>query len=239
MLDAGIKVGASPDNCHPVLSRPADRFDALLISHAHEDHLGALGWMLGQGFTGPVFMTPSSFSEMDSVLSNCANDAGSVASRLSDTKIELFASGDELVVGDQKIATGHSGHVVGGVWFSMLSGGKRTVHCGDKFPENKRPPGDFNAGMRSDDPGLLLRVNDMVCASERSQWIVGLLSGPNRSHMAVFCPYRFQVGLWNSLRYHPIRLLLLPGMDESLKNSAFAATTCVFPGAPEITHCEN
>ena len=79
ILEAGIKVGAFPGDSPPLLYRPADQFDALFISHANDDHLGALGWMLGYGYAGPAFMTPSSFSEMHPVLSNCANDAELIA----------------------------------------------------------------------------------------------------------------------------------------------------------------
>ena len=138
VLHAGIKAGASPDDYNPVLSRPAGQFGALFISHAHEDNVGALGWMLGQGYTGPVFTTPSAFSEMGSVLSKCANDADLTADLLSRATIGSFASGDEIVAG-------HSGHVAG------------VVQCAERreangllrrcFSREQDPPDDVNAGM--------------------------------------------------------------------------------------------
>ena len=60
LLDAGIKVGASGDDYYPQFAGSAGTFDAVLISHAHEDHVGALARLLSLGFRGPIFMTASS-----------------------------------------------------------------------------------------------------------------------------------------------------------------------------------
>ncbi|MCR8722752.1 MBL fold metallo-hydrolase [Frigidibacter sp. ROC022] len=136
MLDAGIKVGAPPEDYHPQLAFPANEIDALFITHAHEDHIGALCWLIGKGFDGPVFMTPTTRSEMDATLEKYANTLDLAAHPASKAAIELFQPGDELSVSGQKITTGHTGHVAGGVWFAVQSGGKRTVYCGDVVPES-------------------------------------------------------------------------------------------------------
>ena len=59
LLDAGVKTSARGRDYYPVISPAALRAtDAIVLTHAHEDHLGALGWCIAEGFRGRIFMTP-------------------------------------------------------------------------------------------------------------------------------------------------------------------------------------
>jgi len=136
MFDAGIKVGGTKEAYHPRLARPADEIHAILITHAHEDHIGALNWLVGQGFRGQIYMTPSTMGEMQAVLAEYAMSVDLAAYPITDDRVELFESGEALEIGAHKIMTGHSGHVSGGVWFSIDSGGHRTTYCGDIQPDS-------------------------------------------------------------------------------------------------------
>ena len=136
MLDAGIKVGAPAQDYHPRLARPAAEIDALFLTHAHEDHIGALSWLLRQGFNGPVFMTAATRGEMAATLAQYARPDDLAACPGSAAQIEIFSAGERLTVGAQTIDTGHSGHVAGGTWFAVTSGGQTTLYCGDVVPHS-------------------------------------------------------------------------------------------------------
>lgn len=136
MLDAGIKVGASGDDYHPLLVWPATEIDALLLTHAHEDHVGALAWLQGQGFRGRIFMTAETIQEAPATLAAYARPADLKASKFPRGQIEIFEPGDTLAIGDFSVRTGRSGHVVGGVWFAVDDGRRRLVHCGDVVPDS-------------------------------------------------------------------------------------------------------
>ena len=136
LLDAGIKVGARGPDYHPRLVWPAGEIDALLVSHAHEDHVGALAWLLAQGFCGRILMTAETFGEAPATLGGYADPADLAAHPLPRERIELFEPGETLSIGGMSVETGRSGHVVGGVWFAVDDGSRRLVHCGDVVPDS-------------------------------------------------------------------------------------------------------
>ncbi|WP_318036951.1 MBL fold metallo-hydrolase [Mesorhizobium sp. AR02] len=68
LLDVGIKVGASGVDYYPALDGSIDDIDALFVSHAHEDHIGALSWLLSRGYAGPIFMTAETRDEAPATL---------------------------------------------------------------------------------------------------------------------------------------------------------------------------
>jgi Cft2 family RNA processing exonuclease len=67
VLDAGIKVGAACGEYYPVIGA-VDDIDALFISHAHEDHIGALNWLLSRGYRGRILMTAETRAEAPATL---------------------------------------------------------------------------------------------------------------------------------------------------------------------------
>lgn len=136
LLDAGIKVGARGADYHPRLVWPAGEIDALLVSHAHEDHVGALAWLLAHGFRGRILMTAETFREAPVTLAGYADPADLAAHPFPSDRIELFEPGETLSIGGMTVETGRSGHVVGGVWFAVDDGGRCLVHCGDVVPDS-------------------------------------------------------------------------------------------------------
>ena len=136
MLDAGIKVGEVGRDYYPRPSTPVDKLDAVLISHAHEDHVGALNWLLAQGFDGRILMTEETRAEAPATLAAYGERALLETHPFPKKRIELFRPGDVLDVAGFRIATGRSGHVVGGVWFALEDGVTRVVYCADVVPDS-------------------------------------------------------------------------------------------------------
>ena len=136
MLDVGIMVGAHGEDYYPRLLVPASRFAALFVSHAHEDHIGALSWLLAQGYRGPVFMTAETRDQAAATLEQYAEPQDRARFPMPLESVETFRPGDTIPVGDLEVRTGCSGHVVGGVWFSAADRHGRFVYCADVVPES-------------------------------------------------------------------------------------------------------
>ncbi len=136
LFDLGIKVGASGAEYYPALNGPVDDMEAVLISHAHEDHVGALSWLLAKGFRGRILMTAETKAEAPATLAGYADPADLARYPFPADAIELFEPGETLRIDGLEIVTGRSGHVVGGVWFAVDDGSRKLVYCADVVPES-------------------------------------------------------------------------------------------------------
>jgi glyoxylase-like metal-dependent hydrolase (beta-lactamase superfamily II) len=136
LLDVGIKVGASGADYYPDLGGRVSDIDALFVSHAHEDHVGGLSWLLARGYQGPIFMTAETRDETPATLAGYAEPEDLRKFPVPAERIEIFEPGDTINIGRLAIRTGRSGHVVGGVWFSVEDGDHRVAYSGDVVPDS-------------------------------------------------------------------------------------------------------
>jgi phosphoribosyl 1,2-cyclic phosphodiesterase len=136
LFDLGIKVGAAGADYYPALGGAVEDIEAVLISHAHEDHVGALPWLLAKGFRGRILMTAETKAEAPATLAGYADPHDLAGHPFPADAVELFEAGEALDVGGLKIATGRSGHVVGGVWFAIEDDGRRLGYSADVVPES-------------------------------------------------------------------------------------------------------
>jgi len=133
VIDIGINTSAIGRDYYPAITAEGlRRADALIVTHAHEDHVGGLGWCLAQGFAGRILMTPETRADTDACLASYAEPADRVRAR--DAAIATFAAGETLTIGDLTVRTGRNGHAVGGVWCAVEGEGHRVLHCGDIVP---------------------------------------------------------------------------------------------------------
>ncbi|MEM3126994.1 MAG: beta-CASP ribonuclease aCPSF1 [Candidatus Woesearchaeota archaeon] len=60
LLDCGIDVAAPPESAYPHLEAPEfniEQLDAVVVSHAHLDHVGFIPYLFKYGYRGPVYCT--------------------------------------------------------------------------------------------------------------------------------------------------------------------------------------
>ena len=81
-------------------------------------------------------MTAETLAEAPATLAGYADPEQWRAFPLPLDQIEIFAPGDVLRCGGLTIATGCSGHVVGGAWFAIDDGSERLVYSGDVVPDS-------------------------------------------------------------------------------------------------------
>lgn len=132
LLDAGVKTSAPGGADYRPAIAPDEiaGLDALFITHAHEDHVGALGWCLAQGFAGRILMTAPTRAECEAIVAGYGS--AEEARRVREARIETLPSGaNDLRLGPLRVVSGRSGHVAGGVWCLVDDGRHRLVYCGD------------------------------------------------------------------------------------------------------------
>jgi metallo-beta-lactamase family protein len=75
LVDCGLFQGGrrmEEKNWQP-FATPPDRLDAVLLTHAHIDHVGYLPRLAAQGFRGPVFATEATCALLELVLPDSAH----------------------------------------------------------------------------------------------------------------------------------------------------------------------
>ncbi|BCB17539.1 MBL fold metallo-hydrolase [Bosea sp. ANAM02] len=133
LLDVGVDTSAQGAAYYPAITRAElERIDALIVTHAHEDHVAALGWCLANGFSGRILMSAESASETDATLAAYATPGERRLARQA--AVEVIAPGADFAIGPIAIRTGRSGHVVGGIWCHLSAGARSLGYCGDVVP---------------------------------------------------------------------------------------------------------
>jgi uncharacterized protein len=135
LLDAGVKTSArgSADYYPDISANELRAIDAMVLTHAHEDHIAALGWCIERGFRGRIFMTAETQREADACLASYATPEQRALARRA--RVEPLPIGtDALELGPFTMSTGRSGHMGGCVWCGLDDGRVRLCYCGDIVP---------------------------------------------------------------------------------------------------------
>lgn len=225
LFDAGIKVGAAGDDYHPAIA-PDDipRLDAVFIGHAHEDHIGALSFLLARGFRGRLFMSHASWADAPAMQKLYARPEDLPHFRPPAGGLQLFRPGERLACGDLVVRTGRSGHVPGGAWYLAETDGRRVLYCGDVVPHSPvlvmdpLPAADvvvLDGSYGGDDHDAEERDEQIrrwlrgaaggallpLPVAGKPLEILALIEGPVAIHRSMFAPIRAQLARQGAL--HP------------------------------------
>jgi metallo-beta-lactamase family protein len=168
LVDCGLIQGiydrAKDPNYEPFPYKPGE-VDFLIVTHAHIDHIGRIAKLVRDGFTGPIFSTPSTrdiagymLADAFKIMSNDAERYGrapmyteaDIARALAQWKVyEYYVPFSP--VGDKKkieVDFRNAGHILGSAVVVVRTGGKTIGFTGDLgnsptsiLPDTDKVPG--------------------------------------------------------------------------------------------------
>lgn len=172
IVDAGVRVGAPPDQRLPDLTFLADKdVAAILITHAHADHIGALPLLRERFRTVPIYASPATIALMRVMFA----DALRIMARRAAEELEVPLFDDALVAAtlqrlrplpggtprvlpglpSVKVTTAPAGHIAGAVSLAIQTPDNYVVVSGDLScaPQRTVPPA---ASPKQREPDLLV-----------------------------------------------------------------------------------
>ena len=214
LLDAGVKTSAhGRGDYYPAIDRNAlSAVDAIVVTHAHEDHVAALGWCIAGGFRGRIFMTAETQREADACLASYATADEHARARAA-TVERLTVGGDALTLGPFRIRTGRSGHMGGAVWCNLTDDRMSLDYCGDVVPSS--PIFGMDPLLPAD--AIVIDASygdDVTTGRERAQEVADWISAHPHGSVLPTPLYGRSLEL---LALIEGRLALAPGMREALQ----------------------
>ena len=153
LLDCGIDVASSGPNKFPYFDVPEfdiAKLDAIILSHAHLDHVGLIPYLYKMGYRGPVYMTPPS-RDIAALLSldfigvaykQAATPLFSSKDVTEMVKHSICAGNNEVtdITSDVRLTFYNSGHCLGSsmIHLNIGNGAHNLLYCADFKYEKSR-----------------------------------------------------------------------------------------------------
>lgn len=156
LLDCGAYQGSEDDRNNEPFGFEPSSLDAVVISHAHHDHIGRLPLLIRRGYRGRVYLTKPTRLFLPVILEDALHlmteerdrlvrkgkeappldwdeaDLRELYGRLEDVPLE-----QELEFGPLRLRLGTAGHLPGSAFVEAMAQGKRLVFSGDLGHANK------------------------------------------------------------------------------------------------------
>ncbi|WP_260871187.1 MBL fold metallo-hydrolase [Paenibacillus xylanexedens] len=147
LLDCGVKKEGTGE--YPLIEPEiVPQLDAVLLSHAHEDHSVAIPLLYKMGYQGEVWTTRETRAQLRTYFANWRRFVERVGEELpydeaDEQAIRYRYLEDEGVsqtwfepIPEVKVMWGRSGHLAGSVWFGLEVEAKRIFYSGDYTSES-------------------------------------------------------------------------------------------------------
>lgn len=163
LIDCGLFQGKDATDIE--LDFPVEHIDALIVTHAHIDHIGRIPWLLAAGFTGPIYCTPASAELIPLMLEDGLKlqlglNREQIQQVLAIIKQRLrpLCYGEWLTISARHQAQASlqlrfqpAGHILGSAYVELrLANGEVVVFSGDLGPSNTPLLPDPQSPQRAD-----------------------------------------------------------------------------------------
>jgi len=160
MLDCGVK--KSLDDSYPLIEKEQiPGLNAVLLSHAHEDHSMSIPLLYRYGYTGDIWTTRETAGQLERYFFSWRKYAASRGQKLPYDEEHIVsiryryledygAPGQWIQLKDNlQVLWGRSGHLLGSVWFQVAIEGNSLFFSGDYSRESLLLEADIPAPLAS------------------------------------------------------------------------------------------
>ncbi len=138
LLDAGIKLSLGGDECPLIDESLAKKIDYVIITHAHLDHVGYLGFLEKYGFNGNIICTKPTRDLTQLLLADYAKVSKLQKKKTYSNKeitgvlkkMEFVKYREPIKIKDLKITLLNAGHILGSSMI-LIEGKKTLLYTGD------------------------------------------------------------------------------------------------------------
>lgn len=136
LLDCGMFQGRGEAKNHAPFGFEPKEVDAVVLTHAHLDHVGRLPKLFREGYRGPVYATQATLLLMRIVLEDALKVMETPFFEEEDVEealrhVRLLEFGEWLRLGDLTLTFGQAGHLPGSAFVVAYGEGKTLVYSGD------------------------------------------------------------------------------------------------------------
>lgn len=155
LLDCGMFQGREEEKNHAPFGFDPQAVDAVVLTHAHLDHVGRLPKLFREGYRGPVYATQATFLLMQIILQDALKVMETPFFEEEDVEealrhVRLLEFGEWLRLGDLTLTFGQAGHLPGSAFVVVQGEGKTLVYSGDLGNRQKTVLPDPSLPPRAD-----------------------------------------------------------------------------------------